>query len=92
MDPTDQAKALLAEHGNATDALLFERAAQYSKSAGETTQASVNGIISKRRRADIESDNAVLDELAMILSWRIGYTQSFWRNAAHTAGALEAAQ
>ena len=84
----DEANATIGKHGNATDVLLFERATRYAKSRMETQTASVNGIIHKRRRADIESDNAVLDELAMILSWRLGFTQSFWSNAAYLASKM----
>ena len=77
-----EAKALLQKRGNSTDIVLFERATKYIALSAETHQTSTNGIISKRRRADVISDGAVAEELTTILSWRLGFTPNFWRGAA----------
>ena len=80
------AKAALEEHGNETDKLLFERLGRHVVSSLETEYQTANGISHKRRRLDVVSDGAVAEELALILSWRVGgWTQNFWSGAAHAA-------
>lgn len=76
------AQELLETKGNDTDHVVFERASYYAKSAAKTTFLSRGGIRKNRTKKDMQSDAEVATELALILSWRLGYTVTFWNRAA----------
>jgi hypothetical protein len=79
----EDALEVLERKGNDTDHVLFERASRYAKSSRQTTYLSRGGIRKNRTQKDMSSDANIATELALILSWRLGWTVTFWNSAAY---------